>query len=276
MRELQPPLTPLESLRSYSSLFLRSAKAGFAYQASTFTEILTAAFIYAVPMLVWRQVYAQDPTGMPLSKEHMFPYLLLACCVNYSLSMGVEFRLGNRIRSGLIATDLLKPVDFQVSQGVICISDSVFHALLGLSVFFCGFLFLGPAVFPASAPAFLMFLASFALAFLIQYGICFIFVQGAFYTYSGYGIFAARGALHQTFSGLSAPLAFYPPLLKTTGDWLPFQHAIHTPVSIYMGWAEGAQALHLLGQQAVWALGLYLLGKLLLVGSLKQLEVQGG
>ncbi len=275
MRPLQTQLTAAEELKSYFSLFVRSLKANFAYRASTVTSLITAVFMYAVPLLVWRQVYSQNP-GIAISKAKMFPYLLLACCVNYALGMSVEFRIGQRIRSGLIATDLLKPIDFQLSQGVQSVSDGLFNGALGVVVFLCGYMALGPDIFPASGLSFCLFLVSFLLAFLIQYFVCFVFVQGAFYTYSGYGIFAARGALHQTFSGMAAPLSLYPPFLKTAGEWLPFRHTIYTPVSIYMGWTQGEAAVSLILQQIAWVLGLWALGKILMVQSLKQLEVQGG
>jgi len=190
--------------------------------------------------------------------------------------MNIENRIGQRIRLGLIATDLLKPVDFQLSQALQCLSDGIFNGALGLVVFVFGYFFLGPEVLPHSLPAFGLFLISFFMAFLVMYSICFVFVQGAFYTYSGYGIFASRGALHQTFSGMSAPLALYPPLFNTIGLWLPFRHAIYTPVSIYMGWVQGREAVDLLFQQAAWVAGLSLLGRFLMVKALKQLEVQGG
>ncbi len=274
-RPLQPQLTFGETLQSYGSLFGRSLKASFAYRASTFTSLLTAMLMYAIPMLVWRQVFAQNQ-HLAISQTRMFPYLLLAGCVNYGLSMSVEFRIGQRIRQGLIATDLLKPVDFQISQGVQAISDGIFNGVLGMLVFGCGWLFLGNEILPADGTALALFLPSFFLAFLIQYLVCFVFVQGAFYTYSGYGIFAARGALHQTFSGISAPLTLYPAFLFNLGQWLPFRHTLYTPVSIYLGLVPLPEAFGLLGQQLAWAAGLFLLGKFLMIRSLKQLEVQGG
>ena len=276
MRPLQPELTMFENLYSYVSIFVRSTKASFAYRSTTVTNVITATFIYAVPLLVWRQVYAQNPQAITVSQAQMFPYLLLACCVNYSLSMGVEFRIGQRIRMGLIATDLLKPVDFQVSQGAQCIGDAVFNTMLGTVVFFCGLLLLGHTVLPADLGSFALFLVSFALAFLIMYNVCFVFSLVAFYTNSGYGAVTARMALTQAFSGMAAPLSLYPPFLKTIGQWLPFQHTIYTPVSIYMGWVKDGQALDLLLQQAAWVAGLFLLGKIVMNNALKQLEVQGG
>ena len=276
MRPLAPQLGFAENFSSYASLFVRSLKASFAYRASTVTSVISSTLVYAIPMMVWWRVFQQNPSGMVVSKAQMFPYLLLAACVNYGLSMSVEFRIGQRIRQGLIATDLLKPVDFQISQGIQALSDGLFNGALGMLVFGCGYMALGKEVLPTSGSSFALFWVSFLLAFLIQYFVCFVFVQGAFYTYSGYGIFAARGALHQTFSGLSAPLALYPPFLKAAGEWLPFRHTVHTPVAIYMGWVKGWDAVDLVLQQVLWALGLYLLGKLLMIQALKQLEVQGG
>ncbi len=230
MRPLQPSLTAAEFLKGYVSLFVRSLKASFAYRATTVTSLLTATVAYAIPMLVWRQVYAQSPPGLSISKAQMFPYLLLACCVNYSLGMSVEFRISQRIRMGLIATDLLKPLDFQVAQGVQSVSDGLFNGALGMAVFICGYFFLGSEVFPAGWGAFGLFILSYLLAFLVMYGICFIFVQGAFYTYSGYGILTARMALQYTFSGSSAlpvPLPGFPgndrPLASVS------THHLHAP-----------------------------------------------
>ncbi len=276
MRPLQAQLNLTESLQSYRSLLVRSLKASFAYRGTTVTALITSGVVYAIPMLVWRQVYSQNPEGISIPRAKMFPYLLMAYCVSYALSVGIEWRVGSRIRSGLIATDLLKPMDFQLSQAIQCLSDCLFNGTLGLLVFVCGYLFLGRDVFPASWEAFGLFLPSFILAFFVMYGICFIFVQGIFYTYAFYGVLTARGSLHLTFSGISAPLTLYPPFLKTIADWLPFKHTIYTPIAIYMGWAQGSEALLLLGQQAAWTLGLFLVGRFLMNKALKQLEVQGG
>ena len=275
MRPLQPPLTLIGSFQSYASYFVRCLKASFAYRAATITNLLTAAVSYSITIMIWRQVYFQNP-HLIIASDQMYIYLLLAGCANYAMTMNIEFRISQRIRNGLVATDLLKPVDFQISQGIQAISDGFFNGSMGIMIFLCGFLVFGTRIFPPDFQCFGLFIISFLLGFTVMYGVCFIFVQGAFYTYSGYGIMASRNALQLTFSGVSAPLAFYPPLLKTIADWLPFKHIIYTPISIYMGWAKDADAYQLILQQAAWALVLFILGKIIMKHALKQLEVQGG
>jgi len=276
MRPLQQPLSLSASLNGYASFFVRCMKASFAYRATVITNLATTAIFYAITIMVWRQVYSQN-SNLTISSSQMFIYLLLAGCGNYALGgMVVEFRIGNRIRTGLIATDLLKPVDFQISQGIQALSDGLFNGSLSIVVFLLGFCVFKEQMFPASLQALGLSILSFLLGLVVMYGIGFVFVQGAFYTYSGYGIFAARNALQGTFSGVFAPLSFYPPVLKTVAEWLPYRHTIYTPISIYMGWAKDNDAYSLILQQAAWAVGLLLLGRFLMKYALKQLEIQGG
>jgi ABC-2 type transport system permease protein len=261
---------------SYFALFVRSVRANFAYRTSLLPSMLSAGISYAVPVLVWRHVYAMNPRSLAVPSASLFPYLLLAGCLNYALGMSVESRVGQRIRTGMIATDLLKPVDFQLAQASQALSDGLFNVFLCLPIGFVAYLALGQGVFPASGWALLGFMASAGLSFLIMFSLSFLFVQAAFFTYSGYGIFAARTALQQTFSGLSAPLVMFPAWLRATSEWLPFRHTIHSPISIYLGWTRGTAIWHTLGQQVLWALLLFGLGRWTFTYALRRLEIQGG
>ncbi len=275
-RALSSPLNLKENINSYLAYLNRALKANFAYKSSTFLGLFTAALTYGITVLVWRFVYAQGGPAKALSAKEMFAYLALAFCLNFALTINIDQRVGQRIRLGLIATDLLKPLDFQLTQAVQALSDALFNGFVGLGILAVVYCFLGEAVLPKNTGCLCYFLASVFLGFVVQYSIVFLFIQGAFYTYSGYGLFASRIALHQTFSGLQAPLSLYPPILLTIGRWLPFQHIIYTPISLYMGRVEGTEALNLLGEQALWAAGLYLLGHYTLRKALGQLEIQGG
>lgn len=270
------PVSLGDELRSYGALFVRSARANFAYRQSLLPSMLSAGLAYAVPVLVWRHVYATNPGGLGVPAREMFPYLLLAGCLNFALGMNVENRVGQRIRTGMIATDLLKPVDLQLAQASQALSDGVLNVFLCLPIAAVAYAALGHDVLPASGVALLAFAVSASLSFLIMFSISFLFVQAAFYTYSGYGIFAARTALQQTFSGLSAPLALFPAWLRDTSEWLPFRHTIHSPISIYLGWLHGAPLLRTLALQLVWVVVLFGLGRWALVRALRRLEVQGG
>jgi ABC-2 type transport system permease protein len=240
------------------------------------TSLLAAGISYSIPLLVWRHVYAASPHAPPIPAAQLFAYLLLGGCLNFALGMSVEFRVGQRIRTGMIATDLLKPIDFQVAQLSQALSDALFNVLLCGPIWFVGLVTLRGEILPASTGSLLASLLSIVLAFVIMFSISFVFVQAAFFTNSGYGIFAARSALQQTFSGLSAPLALFPWWMRATSEWLPFRHTIHTPIAIYLGWVSGGEVARLLALQLGWAVLLFLLGRVILAAAFRRLEIQGG
>jgi ABC-2 type transport system permease protein len=271
-------MTPAWSgeVRAQAALFARAARTSFAYKPALLLGMLTVGISYAVPMLVWRHVYATRTTPLAVPASYLFPYLLLAASLQFVCFMGVESRIGQRIRLGLIATDLLRPVDFQLTQLSQALADVLLNVTMVLPFVALSFALWGRAALPHDALALLGFCASAFFALLIQFAISFIFVQTAFVTFSNYGIFVARTALQLTFSGISAPLALFPAPLRAVAERLPFCHTIHTPVSIYLGTIAGSAIVNELVVQASWALGLLLVGRWLLGVSLRYLEIQGG
>lgn len=263
-------------LRAQAALFVRAARTGFAYKPAMVLGMLTVGVSYVVPMLVWRHVYASRSQPLPVPAEFLFPYLLLASTLNYCMGLGVEWRVGQRIRLGLIATDLLRPVDFQLTQLSQALADLLLNVTMVLPFVGLAYALWGHAVLPHGAASFCAFVVSAGLGLLIQFSVAYIFVQTAFITFSNYGVFVARAALQLTFAGISAPLALFPPTLRAVAERLPFCHTIHTPIAIYLGAIPLAQVPTLLAVQAAWATGLLLLGRTLLKLSLRHLEIQGG
>ncbi len=270
-----PALSFRAELTTLHALFQRSMRASFTYKPALLMSLASYAFAFLIPLLVWRHVYAAKPQQV-LSSDQLFPYLVVAGCVNFCLAANVEARISHRIRMGLIATDLLRPVDFQLAQLAQALSDGAFNLTLMLPIFGLSVLSWGRAALPHGVIAFAAFCVSGLLAFVILFAVSFIFVQASFVTYSGYGVFVARNALQQTFSGLSAPLALFPPALRSLSEWLPFRHTVHTPAAIYLGWIAGDGIWRALGAQLLWALALLLLGRKLLEFSLRRFEIQGG
>ena len=263
-------------LRTLRALFMRAVRASFSYKPALLMSLVSTGFAYAIPMLVWSHIYGENGAKPALPAESLFPYLLIAGCLNFTFAMNVEWRIGQRIRMGLIATDLLRPVDFQLAQLAQALSDGLFNIVLVLPIYVATLLFWGGHALPHGAAALLAFCVSVLFSFIILFAVSYIFVQASFVTYSGYGVFVARNALQQTFSGLSAPLILFPAKLRAVAEWLPFRHTIHTPVSIYLGWLKGADVWRAPGAQAAWALGLLALGRFLLGRALRRFEIQGG
>jgi ABC-type uncharacterized transport system permease subunit len=178
--------------------------------------------------------------------------------MNYSLTLNGEFRVAQRIRMGLIATDLLKPVDFQWMQLTQSVSDFCFNASIGLLSFGAAFLFLGVDLHPASFTALVLFLPSFALGFLIHFSVMFLFVQGILYTTNNYGISVRAAPCTDLLGPLGAPHDVPSPVAGRR-RYLPF----HTPSTPHpestKGTSLASRALEAISAQSLWAVGLLLL-----------------
>jgi ABC-2 type transport system permease protein len=202
--------------------------------------------------------------------------MTLAMCLNYGLQLWIDGILGARIRTGQVATDLLKPMDFQWLYFASTLSDvavqcGIASVVLGLA---WGFLEHPPLIL--DLPHLAVFVLSVGLGILVAYGATFLVALSCFITHNGYGAFYIRLMSHLAFSGVFAPLSLYPPALRTVAAYLPFHCVIYTPVALVQGLEPLNAAPGLMLEQAAWAAGLLLLGQVAYRRIMGNLSVQGG
>jgi len=271
-----PAPTLLQAIGGFCVLAQKTAQTRLTYRLAMLVTLLASAFAYCVFLLVWEEVYRQNPHAGPLSREQMLGYLVIAFLVNTMLILNVESRFLQRVRMGLVAIDLVRPLGFVFVQLAQATGDLMVNAFYAVPIYVVGLAFAGPALYPASWLAAVLGSVSVALAFLVGFGVSYLIVQASFVLQSGYGVLFARAALHQVFSGLSAPLVMFPPPLRRVAAWLPFRHEIETPARLWLGQASLAEAPSLLLQQAAWGVGLVLAGELIFRAVMHRHQIQGG
>jgi ABC-2 type transport system permease protein len=259
----------------FAVLVDKTLRAKFAYRMSMLIGLFANLLGYVVFFLVWSEVYRHGGGALVPGRE-LFPYLALAFVLNFALTLNVEVRFGQRLRQGLVTSDLLRPMGFMPFQLAQAVGDAAGNLLLTVPVILLALVSFGGALVPADLASFAAGLVSVALALLVNFGVSYLVVQASFVTSSFYGVFFTRIALHQVFSGLSAPLLLFPEGLRRVATWLPFRHVIETPARIWLGQVERSEIPALLGAQALWALGLVSLAVALFRGALSRHQVQGG
>ena len=265
-----------QMLRGFVALAQKTAATKLIYRLATLLTLLSSALGYSVVLLVWLEVYRENPAPGPLARDAMLAYLVTAFLVNCVLTLSLEFRFMQRVRMGLIAVDLLRPLGFlafQLAQGV---GDVLINLLFVLPIAVVGFYFVGGALLPPDLASALLGLASGAFALLVSFGVTYLIVQAAFVLQSGYGVLFARAALHQVFSGLAAPLVMFPPALAGVAVWLPFRHIVETPVTIWLGQVPSSRIPLLLVEQFAWGLGLVGFGHAIFGAVMRRHQIQGG
>lgn len=256
---------------AYSSFFKRALSSHLAYASAVWVNLFAMACGFSFTLMVWH--YAKQGTA---DATQFYAYLTLAFALNFSLSMAFERYVGERIREGLIATDLLKPVDYTWLFFFQAASDIVFQTAFGLVVLGVAWSVLGPALAPASPEAFGLALLGTLLAFWVQFHLGFLFVQMIFATNSNYGPFTLRMLFHTALGGIFAPLDVYPPALQKFAMALPFHHVIYTPVALYQGRIAGAAAWAALASSAAWGLALFVVSRWSFSLIRRYLTIQGG
>ena len=273
---LRAPLGLIDSLRAFIVLIEKTLRARMVYRLSTLVSVLASAAGYCIFLLVWLEVYRQRGSTPALSSSQVFPYLVAAFVLNFTLASSLENRAGTRIMRGLITADLSKPMGFMPWHLAQATGDLIGNGLLALPIAVLGVASLGQGLAPPNAGAAILGLASILLGFFVNFALGFLTIQAFFVTDSYYGIAFTRIALHNAFSGLSAPLALFPEPMRGIASYLPFRHVIETPARVWLGQVQGFAALRCMLLQLLWVAILLPLGSAVFRLALRRVQIQGG
>jgi ABC-2 type transport system permease protein len=263
--------------RKYLALAKASLEVIFVYRAG-FTINLVGSVFYVVAMFyLWQTIFLGKPGALgSFTWPQMKAYLIVAFILNSTMTWFDEWQMGQDIRDGRVATDLARPVDFQLTRMATATGPVPFEitSALGISAV-VAFVFGGIAG-PADPLHFAAFILSCVLATLLKFSIIYCVSMTAFWTTGMYGVSVARMAIQNIFSGALIPLVFFPDWLRTLAAVLPFQGMISTPALTYLGAMDGPTTAFMIGSQAAWALGLLLFGRLLWRSAIKAVTINGG
>lgn len=181
-----------------------------------------------------------------------------------------------RVRTGEVATDLSRPVDFQTWWLVMDLGRAGYHALTrGALPFLIGAVFFTLRT-PHGAVQWLGFTVSVLLAVIVSFAMRFIVELTAFWWLDANGVRLIYGLVQNFFSGFMVPLAFIPGALGRIVNVLPFAATLQMPIDVFLGKKTGLELGQLLLLQAFWAAALLLAGRAVLARATRRLVLQGG
>ncbi|MFD4256801.1 ABC transporter permease [Streptomyces sp. NPDC058534] len=260
----------------YAALYLTSLQQVMAHRRAALIDLAGNAVWAAVLYYLWRSVFADSPGIGGYSWEQMRTYVLLSYVLGQLVSFRAEMQMHRDIRSGQVAVDLVRPVNYPAMQLVRALGSGTPEAVGALA----GALAVGGAVLhvlpPASVTAALLFLATAVAGVAVNLMLCFLTSLLCFWTESAYGLILARQAVTTFLAGTMVPLALFPGPLRTVAEWLPFSAIVSTPVQIYLGRISGDEALLALVRQAGWVAALGALTVVLWRTARHHLTVNGG
>lgn len=262
--------------KRYSGFARCSMEEKLAYRSSFFMSWLSNLVGILVSIFLWKMLFQEQSVIQGYDWNQMILYALIVAMLNATLSFGTELEMSEKILDGSVATDLTKPIDFQIMSFFQALGQSVVEG--GISVVVISLL----AVFLTDLGPFLHietilpFAASLILAFLLKFCLAYFGGLMCFFTSNGFGVVYLRQVITDVFSGALLPLSFFPMWFQKLSGFLPFQASVYLPTQIFLGRVEGRELVSMLLLQAVWIVVMWIVAKLFFHFAIKKVTIQGG
>jgi ABC-2 type transport system permease protein len=262
----------------YKGIFSIAFKNVYAYRVEAFSGAINSLANLFVLWVVWIAIFAASTTEIigGFTLPMMINYVILSALIQtYTWTM-VEYGMEEEIKSGSIATLLLKPFKYPFYHffkdfGMVVGSSIIkFPIMVAVAVFALGFTIAAPEVIIITG-------ISTILGYLVNFLVAFLVGLWAFWTVGSiWGFRLTKQVVMGIMSGAIIPLYLFPDWLVNIANVLPFKAIFHIPLSIYIGKITGIEILYSLGQQVLWIVILSALAASIWVISKKRLVIQGG
>lgn len=200
-------------------LFKMGIKKGFSSKYVLLFYLFSTLISIIVQYFLWQAVLINRPVS---EFKQTLSYLVLMQFLSV-LFPKTSYDVNDKVRSGDIALDLLKPVG---------ISTQLFWESVGYATAkfaFIGVVNIGIYLwlldFRIALAAILMVASAGILAYILYFELEMLLGTLSFYTYSIWGISTLKEAILLILAGNVFPVYFYPAALRTLSSFLPFQYS---------------------------------------------------
>ncbi|MFG1877714.1 ABC transporter permease [Sphaerisporangium sp. NPDC049003] len=186
---------------------------------------------------------------------------------------GGGLQLAQRVRTGDIALDLVRPASLQMWT----LADDLGRAAF---LFFVrsippaavGALLFGIHV-PANPVTWVAFLVSIVLGVTVSFGLRYLVALSSCWVVDDRGLQSLSLVMTTFFSGMVLPLVLFPGRLGTVAQALPWAAMVQVPADVYLGKRD---VLGALAFQAMWAAVVLAAGALVTRSARHKVVIQGG
>jgi ABC-2 type transport system permease protein len=268
--------TRTEPIPKYVSIAQTSLQQAIAYRLTTlFTIGLTFIWVFIL-YYVWKAAYSDQAVIEGFTWDEMRTYVVLAYAINALVGWRIGAQMMATIRSGEVVIELVRPLNYCGTQLARATGFAVVEGILSLIItVIVGLVFLDIEG-PASPLMAALFILSLTIGFVSKALIVFAVSLLAFWTLNGTGLMWSQQAIVQVLSGTIVPIALLPGWLRLTAEVLPMRGIVSTPLTIYLGQAEGVQIVQLLALQVAWLVVLWIGGNWAWRRAFAAVETQGG
>jgi len=259
-------------------LYLTFSRLAFArnvmYRANSVMSIVYSVLTVLIQVSIWTAMYVGRSSIEGITFENMLTYTMLTTFASAFASSGVGEEIANRVRSGEIAGDFIRPVSLKCSLIFGEVGRSIYKFIFSELPVFVVSLFFIKFQLPSNPINILYFLVSLALGFALINSMMYALGLLVFwFKDSGYVRWFNR-AFTLMFGGSAVPLWFYPEGMRRIAEFLPWRFITYEPIAIYLEQTTNVWQTIIL--QIMWILVFELLGEFIWKKAQKFVFVQGG
>lgn len=262
-------------MRAYLEVMKKSFQNNLVYRFEYFSGIINTIVMIVVNIAIWTAIYDEDGSGGGVQFKLVITYVILGMLMQSVFTME-DYYIEQKVVSGLISSDLLKPISFRLNVFSYNIGALLFKLCMQMIPAVLIAIFCFGLVGPFNVKMGIFFLISAILGYLVLYCFNFIIWLTSFWTFWTFSIVTIKDALITVLSGSMIPLWFFPERIYDIIKLTPFDSIYYIPISIYLGQVPSNEIFENLLKQVIWIAVLGLIGHIVWKIATKKLVVQGG
>ena len=269
----------IKEIKAYTSFTINSIHQALCYKSNVFFEILSNGVILVVTYFLWMAIYKNSSFNIikGFTKNEMILYIILTFLTPLLTSIRVLGTVLNEVKSGRIATNLVKPINFRIRLIFEALGRVIFNLT---TVFLIGFIILLVLAFKfnyhLSFINIILYFISCTFSFLIFFHIYYSFALLSFKITNMWGLSRMVLAIIDLFSGSLIPISFFPNAIKSLLLYLPFSSIIYTPTMIFLGKLTPHEIGVSFLIQICWVIILVIISKIMWHIEIKNITILGG
>jgi ABC-2 type transport system permease protein len=263
-------------VRAYWAIMSARFRMLLQYRAAAAAGLGTQLFWGLIRVMIFEGFYRSSGAPQPMSYRDVVTYVWLGQGLLGLLLWSIDAEVRTMVRAGMVAYELLRPLDLYTLWYVRSIAARAAPtALRAGPLLLLAWLFFGMQLPPSWGCA-AGWAAATLGALLLGSALYTLTTISILWTISGEGVSRLMPALVYMLSGMLVPIPLFPAWAQWGLNFLPFRGLADVPFRVYMGHIPSIQVPAVLFHQLAWTVALVILGRWILARGTRRLVVQGG
>ncbi|SCZ09511.1 ABC transporter permease [Alkaliphilus peptidifermentans] len=261
----------------YMRFLLNAFLSKVAYKFDAYLGVISQCVFLFIHISIWKALYisAEIVDVSSIDLKTMITYSVISAGISLFINNSVIGIMDQKIRTGEIAIDLLRPMNLKTTLFYRKMGDTCFVMIFQFLPVVMIFSFILRINYP-SIEFLLYFFITLINGMIIYFLITYIIGLIGFWYLSVWHLSRLLQDLVRLLSGSFIPLWFFPDILSTISLYLPFRFIYFVPISIFLGKVDVLEIYIMIALQIMWILILTIIEKVLWFKGIEKLVIQGG